>query len=120
MSRATLDYVSFNLIPTERGGAAIFSWLGKQPACDRLCDSLEQLSDREIPNAVVRFAFEFLENTCMSPAWWIGLPADSKASIGTRHLSGGPLNPRSASCLVDDGVAMVDWKVVSRKRVGGV
>ena len=119
MSSVVLDYVSFNLIPTEWGGAAIFSWLGEQPACDRLCASLDRLSDGEIPSAVVRFAFEFFENTCMSPAWWLGLSGDARASIRNRHLSG-LQNIRPASCLQPDGVALVNWGVVSRKHVGGV
>jgi len=117
MSDEILDYVSFNLLPTDSGGVAIFSWLGKQPACNRLCDSLARLADEALPHALARFSFEFFENTCMSPTWWLGLPAKAKAAVTRRHLSG-LKSLRRPDCLKDDGLAVVDWKVVSRKYVG--
>lgn len=63
------SWMHFSLIATDTGGAAIFSWLGDNHVCTRFVRSLNALSDHELPHAIVRYMFEFFENTYFSPSW---------------------------------------------------
>src|SRR6185503_2227946 len=43
-----LDHITFSLIATDTGGAAVFSWYGENKSSDRLIKSLHSLSDEQI------------------------------------------------------------------------
>jgi len=109
-------YMHFSLIATDDGGAAVFSWT-KQRGCPEFIMSLHALSDDEMPHAVVRYVFEFFENTYFSPVWWDSLAASTQRKLIQRQLTELPPRfeyPRDRTCLQDDGIRAVDWEIVSR------
>ncbi len=111
-----VDHFTYCLIATHTGGAAVFSWLGKSEAAEQFVKSLHALSDQEITHALVRFTFEYLENIFVSPTWWDNLDATAQRSLLNRQMAGLPHAPdRTANCLKDDGVRVVNWTVSSRK-----
>ena len=104
------SWLTFSLIATDDGGAAVFSWPADHATSEEVIRTLCSLSDEETPHAVVRFIFEFFENTYFSPEWWHTLEKPVQASLMKRQLSGPSMKfPRSDECLVDDGIRAVNW-----------
>lgn len=96
--------------------AIVFSWLGKSEAAERFVKSLHALSDHELPHAIVRFSFEYFENIFVSPVWWEGLSNSTQQILLQRQRAGLPSSPeRTARCLVDDGLRVVNWSIASRE-----
>lgn len=113
---AELDWFTYSLIATDTGGAAVFSWMGDQPACLRFIKSLDSLRDDQISHALVRFTFEYFENSYFSPDWYEGLDAKSQRKLLVRQLTEAtPSYPRSPDCLKDDGLRIVSWVVQARE-----
>jgi hypothetical protein len=112
-----LDHITFSLIATDTGGAAVFGWYGENKSSDWLIKSLHSLPDEQIPHAIARYVFESYENVYASPDWWEGLDAPTQEKLVARALSTFE-TVRAPSCLIDDGVRAVGWKVRSRKTNG--
>ena len=110
-----VDHIMFSLIATESGGAAVFSWVGKNSASEQFVNSLNTFSDHELPHAIVRFTFEYFENVFASPIRWEGLDVDEQQMLLQRQSSGLPSFPHVEDCLVDDGLRAVNWRVISRE-----
>ena len=114
------SWVSFSLIPTDSGGAAVFSWPASHLKSAEVMQTLYELSNSALPHAIIRFAFEFFENTYFSPEWWEGLEESARISLKQRQLRElvGPFGelefPRPDDCLSDDGFRAVHWPIVSR------
>ena len=114
------DWITFSLIATDDGGAAVFTWLADHLKSRRVMMTLDALSDAEQPHAIIRFVFEFFENTYFSPKWWDGLKRRTQVHLKERQLReivgpwGENEHPRPDNCLIDDGVHAVNWTVRSR------
>lgn len=113
---STAQWISFSLIATDTGGAAIFGWVGgANDVATRLVDSLSQIADDEMPSAIVRFAFEMTENTYAAPDWWDRLHGDVQRRLLLRMETGGvPL--RGQRALTDDGIQTANWRITRRLR----
>ena len=121
------QWLASSLIVSGNGGAAVFSCPSSNSDSVRVLSTLNELSDTELSHAIVRFGFEFFENTYFSLDWWDGLDNDTKISLKKRQLTeadsgfGHSGYSRRDDCLVDDGIRAVDWKVDSRiVSIGGV
>ena len=114
------NWLTFSLIATDDGGAAIFSWPADHAGSKRVLMSLNDLSDADQPHAIIRFIFEFFENTYFSPDWWDGLEKHVQVQLKERQLRDmvGPWGeqdrPRPDDCLTDDGIKAVDWPEIRR------
>jgi hypothetical protein len=110
------DHVTFSIIATDTGGAAIFSWLGEPPYSERLANSLHELPDVEFGDAIVRFAFEHCENIYMSPIWWDTLDEEAKRALRQRMTNAADVTvERKHSCLLHDGYDYVKWTPTERE-----
>jgi hypothetical protein len=110
-------WMHFSLLTTDTGGAAVFTWLDEHTLSRKFIDSLDELADDELPHAIVRFTFEFFENTYFSPEWWNNLGESDRVNLMKRQWRDIPPSfefPRPNDCLKDDGMRIVDWKVRSR------
>lgn len=113
--------MAFGLFRTDIGGAAVFSWPEGHKDSEQLIATLDELPDTQLPHAILRFAFEFAENTYFSPEWWDSLPKAVQIAIRKRQLSDIPTHGfqdeyfRKDDCLLDDGIRAVDWPVISRR-----
>lgn len=113
-----LDMTTFSMVPTDAGGVAILSWLGNQPAAERFADSLHSLDGSEIPDALLRFTFEFFENTFVNPEWWEALAPEIRDGFLKRMNEAADLTVlRSPRCLVDDGIRVATWNVAASHRI---
>jgi len=106
-----LDIICFNLLPAASKGAAVLSWLAKDAfSSEALVRSLNRMCKEAIPHALVRLAFEYIENVFSDPRWWNCLDDWSRESLQRRSASGAG-KPRCSGALRDDGCRVVNWKV---------
>jgi len=110
-----VDQLTFSLIATGSGGAIVFSWHGKSDAAEQLVKSLHSLPDQALPHAIVRFTFEYFENVFVSPKWWEELNDPARQRLLQRQWAGLPSTGHIPECLLDDGLQVVNWTVVSRE-----
>ena len=109
-------WLTFSLIATDDGGAAVFSWPIAHSKSADVLKTLDGLSSGERTHAVVRFAFEFFENTYFSPDWWEDLEEETRISLKKRQVRGlDPEDYHLDDCLLDDGVRVVCWEELSKK-----
>ena len=87
-SNPKADIITCTLTATDKGGAIIFTWLGKSEVNERFVSSLDQLNDAELSFAVARYVFDCSNNLFASPDWWDGLDKDMRLRL--RHLRMGP------------------------------
>ena len=115
------NWLTFSLVATDEGGAAVFSWPQNHTKSEWVLRTLEELSDEDLPHAIIRFGFEYFENTYFNPNWWDALYRGTQTILRKRQLREiiGPLGerdfPRPDACLSDDGVRAVDWPGIRRK-----
>jgi hypothetical protein len=116
-----LDSMGYAVVPNESGGMAILSWIGDQPAAEGFVDSLLRIPDDEIPDALLRFTFEYFENTFIEPDWWENLDARYRDALAQRlNDAADVFKERKPDCLVYDGMHVASWKVTEKRRVQGV
>ena len=114
------NWLAFSLIATDDGGAAIFSWPTDHRQSYNALMTLNDLTDADQPHAIIRFTFEFFENTYFSPDWWDGLERQVQMELRVRQLRelpdlwGNREYPRPNDCLMDDGVRAVCWSGIRR------
>lgn len=105
-------YCAFSIIGCETGGAVMFSGSkAKNPSLLQLIQSFRRISDSQVSDAIVRFAFEFSNNVCISPNWWEHLAPSSREALIDRAQSG-HTSERSKDCLIEDGVKVASWRFV--------
>jgi hypothetical protein len=82
---AKMSQICMSVIPTETGGAAIFSWLDSSNAApQRFFDSVANGSD--LTSSVLHAIFDNTENFALNPSWYEALSADEKKYVFSRIL----------------------------------
>lgn len=103
-----MEILTCNSFATDNGGAVVFSWLdNSHSVSSKFIQSLLEFPKDEIPNAIVRFCFEYCENVAFSPEWWQGLNNEKKETIIKRVWS----YPRESGRLQSDGFDYVRWGI---------
>lgn len=102
------DLLAFSIIARENGGLAIWACRSDSKYGMAFLRTASSMSDDELVQGAARFAFEFVENTYISPEWWYGLPKDSQETIIGR-LNSGLFDDPGPRRIVDDGIQLVNW-----------
>jgi len=113
----TPDQINFTSFFGGNYGEVVFTWLPESDkTCNRFIESLTDLKEKELTNALIRFLFEFCENVFISPDWWESLSeAKKKELIRRMAASASPENGRKKDCLIDDGFSFDVWKIHKMK-----
>ena len=120
--RRQSEWLTFSLIATDEGSAAVFTWLKDHTKSRDVVRSFHAVSDADLPHAIIRWMLEFCENTYFAPDWWDGLERPVQIALKERQLRGitnyedRSNFPRPDDCLLDDGIRAVDWPVISRDK----
>ena len=102
--------LTFSLVSTETGGAAIFVWFTKNNEVFKtFFDSLIGLGNDMIPHAILRMIFDMLENVYISPEWFDKQSESVKNRIQIKFTS----YPTKEVDYSDDGIRMVDWQITN-------
>jgi len=101
------DFLTVSLLPYKHDlGILVFSWYGKCKTNENFLKSLMSLGKREVPDAIVRFAFGYLNNFYFSPKWWRQLSEDKISCLMSKAC-----NRTMIPDIAADGNNYVDWKV---------
>jgi len=78
-----MSTLAISLIPLEKGGAAIFSWLDTANAAPlRFCTSVTQ--GKNLTSAIIHAILDNGENFAISPVWYEGLPPKTQEYLLSR------------------------------------
>ncbi|WP_054312004.1 hypothetical protein [Mesorhizobium sp. 1M-11] len=101
-------------------GAIVFQWFAQDDdVCRRFIGSLDRVDSAGIGAALVRLMFEHFENVHISPDWWEGLPELTKSSLIHRMARSANMFARQLDKpLIDDGLALPEWKIEGRFTIG--
>ena len=112
LGRPTFEFELLTLNIGEQT-VAFFGWIGKPfgPAVT-FVKSFEALSQNRIANALVRIAFEHIDNIYIRQSWWEALSNNDQAELMQHMRSGGISVGRRSDCLVDHGTAYASAKVI--------
>jgi hypothetical protein len=112
MTTERLDGLGFSMLAHSAGGVAVFAWReDSDQSCVPLLESFLSLPRARIGDALLRFAFENLENIFLSPTWWESLDSKAHAALEDRMMANLPWHPARPRGLVDDGEQYVNWPV---------
>lgn len=98
------DYVAWNMTVFEGRTVVVFSSICPPggPAV-QFMQSVKELAEDRMADAMVRIAFEQSDNLFLKQSWWEGLTDDDRSALQGRTQSGTPSQERPANCLVDAG-----------------
>lgn len=107
------DHLALNVTAFESETVAVFGWIGDSngPAA-AFVRSFERLNRDRMADAIVRIAFEEMENIYLRQSWWEQRPDPEKAALQDRVRSGTPTTPRNANCLMDRGTSYASAAVL--------
>ena len=96
------EHITLNITALDDASIAVLGWAGEPsgPSFEFVRSLLAQPPDR-LSHAIMRFAFESVENTFLKPGWWQNLSGATQSVIRKRALRG-VVHP--ADCLMEDGV----------------
>lgn len=82
---ADMSQICMSVIPTETGGAAIFSWLdSSNSAPQRFFESVVAAPD--LTSSVLHAVFDNTENFAINPTWYEGLSEEEKQYVFSRIM----------------------------------
>jgi hypothetical protein len=111
-----LDSLYTSIIATETGGAIVFVWRDVHSnACTKFVKSLTAMENANIGDSIVRFVFEYSENTFFRSTWWNNLASPVQAALTDRVINGTTIAPRKTNSLLPDGHRYVDWSITRRQ-----
>lgn len=111
------DSIWVATVSTESGGAVVFGWIGGSQIALQLVESLVALPTDRIPDACLRFAFEFALDCCIAPDWWDQMTPEDRHLISRRRTTAvNPFEERKPSCLADDGMSVANFRVTGIER----
>lgn len=83
---AEMSHLCLSVIPLEKGGAAIFSWLDSENAAsERFFRSVSEVDDRT--SSVIHAVFDNTENFALNPAWYEQLDENKKDYLFSRIMN---------------------------------
>jgi hypothetical protein len=106
------EHLALSITVYQEQTVAFFCWLGKPdgPAAN-FVKSFGSLSQNRMADALVRIAFEHMDNIYMRQSWWEALPNNDQGELMRRIFSGGISEGRRSDCLVDHGTAYASANV---------
>lgn len=92
---------------------AFFGWIGEPSGpAGTFVESFEELSQDRKADALVRIAFEQMDNIYLQQSWWEALPKSDQSRLLLHIPSGTSGAPRTFDCLVDHGTAYANANVI--------
>jgi hypothetical protein len=98
------EHLSFSITAFAGRTVIFFGWLGDDygPAA-KFVASFRAIPDNRKADALIRLAFEQLENIYFTPSWWETLGSEDQNALLCAVRSGTPSLPREPNCLIDRG-----------------
>ncbi len=114
----SFDTIALSVLPTGVGtGAAVLTWLNSLAVSGQFASSLAENKTLDVPNAIVRLIFEYIENAFFAPLWWDNLPSASRRRLILTFASGAFNRHLRPAEVVHDRLSYVQWNHVRSVRV---
>lgn len=112
----TPDLLTFTSFYGDDRGYIVFSWLPVDcKISEKIIQTLAEIEDADLTNALLRFFFEFCENVQLKPDWWEALPKETQEAVIKRMVdSTNPFHGRANDILKDDGLSFPNWNILNR------
>lgn len=108
--------MQFSLMSSKDGGIAMFTWIKSRGVCEAFVETLHQIADVDLANAILRFVFEYFENTYFRSAWWESLDKSKRTRLHDRMAMMNSITvEHQPKCLIDDGLRVVNWEIEGRR-----
>lgn len=104
-------YVAMHLLAADGAGVLAFTWLQGDSAPERFVRTFAARPREELASLVVQCAFEHIEHTCMSDAWWSHLRRPMRAALLERVRRANSLAYRRSSRCVSYRLRFANWPV---------
>jgi hypothetical protein len=102
--------ISFNILAANGHAALVMLWFKDHDLVNSLAGSFIAQDQARYTTLAIQTAFEYLENTCVSPNWWEGeKPIVQKTLLARMQNGGSPFEERKAHCLSFCGIGFDDW-----------
>jgi len=119
LSEVNIEYNSFSIssFSSDENGIVAIVWLeDNENIIEKFIGTLHKQKNDVISHSILRFMFEFVGNIILNPTWWDELDSSIKSNLIQRANSGVSFtDERNSLCLLDDGLRIVNWRVVDRK-----
>jgi hypothetical protein len=104
--------VSFNILASNGHAVVAMMWSKDHTDIKSFAESYIAQKPEHYATRAVQTAFEFLENTCMQPAWWEGeKPIIRKLLLDRMQSAGASLvEKRKNDCLTYGGITYDQWE----------
>ncbi len=104
-----MSQICFSVIPTELGGAAIFSWLdSSNSAPEKFFSSVSEVPD--LTSSVIHAIFDNTENFAINPSWYEELSNEDKQYIFSRIILFEQSISYAENCRPDQSARpLADW-----------
>jgi len=76
-----MQELPFGIVATDEGGAAVFTWLTRDPVPSEFVKNLLSKGHRRLPGLLAQFMFAYIENTYFSGDWWMSLSQADREQI---------------------------------------
>jgi len=114
----SVDTIAFSVLPTGAdSGAAVLTWLDSMVGSSQFACSLADNGNLDVPNAIVRLIFEYIENAFFAPLWWDNLPSASQRRLMLTFATGTFNRNLRPAEVVHDRLSYVQWNHVRPVRV---
>jgi hypothetical protein len=104
-------YVAMHLLAADGAAALAFTWLRGDSAAKRFVRTFATLPREQMAPLAVQCAFEHIEHTCMSEAWWSNLKRPMKAALLERVRRANSLAYRRSHRCLSYRMRYADWPV---------
>ena len=107
-----MDWVTLTILPSSRGGFAVFTWDQASPKNGSLLiKSLKALPNHLVASGILHLALEMSENIVISPKWWESLPKPEQERMLQRFGRGLlPGLPPLFDIICRSPEPKLDWK----------
>jgi SEC-C motif len=97
----TLSLMAFNIVVIARKTVAVFGW-DKDPtgANRKFINSIKNIINIKISDAILRFCFEICDNIFVRPSWWLELDLDKRKDLLNRLRENTPGSHLSSGLIV--------------------
>jgi hypothetical protein len=107
----TCCYVAMHLLAANGAAVLAFTWLRRDPAAERFARTFAARPREQMASLAVQCAFEHIEYTCMSDAWWSDLKRPMRNALLERVRRANSLAYRRSPRCLSYRIRYADWSV---------
>jgi hypothetical protein len=104
-------YVAMHLLAADGAAVLVFTWLKGEAAPRQFVETFAALPKEQMASLAVQCAFEHVEHTCMSDAWWSDLKRYKRAVLVERVRRANSLAYRRSHRCLCYRIRFADWPV---------